>query len=372
MPAMAAPWVVSRAVPAPYRSSALEAFDRRFRHCLSGSAALAVVALIAIFLAPLRETKVVSVSTLPPRVARLILEKPAPPPRSITLPAPDRVLPRITPPRVEPSEATPAPAPVLPRTTPGGRRPDAPSPSAPTADRGAAGRAEAARALGGSTASVSSTLETTLASVNSALRSQSASTTTNARRSTASTSTLRAARSADQVAPSASAGAGAGGGNSALGGSLLAVGTITNVRSAGGGASGGRSPDSGSAAGAPGGRRARHTGSGTSAGDAGAADDAGGARSAASLLAVVRKYSAAIQLCYDEELQRDPSRRGKLSVEITVAASGEVRSVQVIEDTVGSPQMTACVRAKIQSWRFPAAPGDDVAFRAPFVFTPPR
>jgi hypothetical protein len=109
------------------------------------------------------------------------------------------------------------------------------------------------------------------------------------------------------------------------------------------------------------------TGSGRGPGSGG-----GDLRSDASLLAVVRKYAAGIRFCYDNELKRAPTLRGKLVVAITVAASGEVTDARVVEDTLRSGELTSCAIAQIRTWKFPRIADGVVTFQAPFVFTPPE
>jgi len=95
-------------------------------------------------------------------------------------------------------------------------------------------------------------------------------------------------------------------------------------------------------------------------------------RSNSALLGVVRKYAAGIRFCYDNELKKDASLRGKLIVSITVAASGSVTDAAVVENTLGSPALTSCALAQIRSWKFPEISEGVVTFQAPFVFTPPE
>src|SRR5205085_3811243 len=95
-------------------------------------------------------------------------------------------------------------------------------------------------------------------------------------------------------------------------------------------------------------------------------------RTNASLLAVIRRYAAGIQYCYDSELKRDPTLKGKLVVAITVAASGAVTEARIVQNTMGSSGLTACALGQIRDWRFPAIPTGVTTFQAPFVFTPPN
>ncbi len=95
-------------------------------------------------------------------------------------------------------------------------------------------------------------------------------------------------------------------------------------------------------------------------------------RSNASLLAVIQKYAAGIQYCYESELKRDESLRGKLVVAMTVTAAGGVAEAVVVRNTVGSERLASCALSQIRSWRFPAIAGGPTTFQAPFVFTPPK
>jgi TonB family protein len=95
-------------------------------------------------------------------------------------------------------------------------------------------------------------------------------------------------------------------------------------------------------------------------------------RSNASLLAVIQRYAAGIQYCYENELRRSPKLAGKLVVMITVAASGEVTDVRVVSDGLGSSKLSNCALSQIREWRFPAVPKGTTTFQTPFVFTPPN
>ena len=95
-------------------------------------------------------------------------------------------------------------------------------------------------------------------------------------------------------------------------------------------------------------------------------------RTNAQLLAVIQKYAAGIQYCYESELKRDETLRGKLIVAMTITASGAVQEASVVKNTVGSERLAACALSQIRSWRFPPIDGGLTTFQAPFVFTPPR
>jgi TonB family protein len=107
-------------------------------------------------------------------------------------------------------------------------------------------------------------------------------------------------------------------------------------------------------------------------GGAGTGSRPGVYRSNASLLAVIQKYAAGIQYCYESELKRDETLRGKLIVALTVTPAGAVQEASVVRNTVGSARLEACALSQIRSWRFPPIDGGLTTFQAPFVFTPPK
>lgn len=141
-----------------------------------------------------------------------------------------------------------------------------------------------------------------------------------------------------------------GSGLSAAGVSIAALGDVTTGGGGDGGATDGATGESGD----------------------GTPNGADAARSNASLLAVVRRYAAGIQFCYENELKRQPGLRGKVVFNLTVDASGRVTDVGVVEDTLGAGAVAACALAQIRDWRFPAIEAGVTTFRAPFVFTPPQ
>jgi hypothetical protein len=80
----------------------------------------------------------------------------------------------------------------------------------------------------------------------------------------------------------------------------------------------------------------------------------------------VRSRLPAVRSCYECALKRDPRLAGKL-LRFTVTGAGTVTGVEIDDDTVGDPELRACLIALVQRWRFPALPGPvEVSF--PFVF----
>lgn len=85
----------------------------------------------------------------------------------------------------------------------------------------------------------------------------------------------------------------------------------------------------------------------------------------------IKHSSSAVQRCYKDVLKTQPDTAGKVVLQFTVQASGEVTNAEVVESTVKSDPIGDCVKSIAQRWRFDARPrGKSETFRYPFVFAP--
>jgi TonB family protein len=87
------------------------------------------------------------------------------------------------------------------------------------------------------------------------------------------------------------------------------------------------------------------------------------------LARTIRDHMAAVRACYERALKRHPEIGGRLVLRFTLTPAGTVSGVEVEEDTLGDPEVTACVRNAVASWRF-SAPPRSVEVSFPFVFQP--
>jgi len=78
----------------------------------------------------------------------------------------------------------------------------------------------------------------------------------------------------------------------------------------------------------------------------------------------------AIQGCYEKELKRNPSLKGKVMVRFNILPSGRTGEVEIEENTLGSDAVASCIRTAVRGWTFPFKPDDEVPVAYPFVFTP--
>ncbi len=94
-------------------------------------------------------------------------------------------------------------------------------------------------------------------------------------------------------------------------------------------------------------------------------------RSPEAIQEVLLSHNAAIRYCYERELKRNPSLKGKLSVRITVSPDGSVKEASIVSSTLNSERVERCILARIQRWNdfkpIDRAEGD-VAFRQIYTF----
>lgn len=88
------------------------------------------------------------------------------------------------------------------------------------------------------------------------------------------------------------------------------------------------------------------------------------------LAAYVRGRKASIQACYEKELKRNPSLKGKVVVRFTITPQGRASEIDIEENTLGNEAVAACIKTTIRGWVFPFKPGSEVPVAYPFVFAP--
>ncbi len=318
-----------------YHQSMWGEIDRLLRNCFIGSSILGVVLLIMVFVVPKPIPEEATIEQLPERVARLILEKPKA--KAPALPTPEKVV--MEQPKVEPRKQ--------PETKPKPRRRT--SKPKVAENIGKAGREKAQKEVTQNLAQVTGSLDKVMDNLEKSL--PAATDDAGDKKPTKRRRRVRGGRKSSQVASvgGVTGISDADVSSSAIDGEGISIAAITDIAVSD---DGGDPSSPGSSASASGGSN--------------------NYRSNESLLAAVRRYAPGIQFCYDNELKKDPSLRGKLVVNITVEANGTVSGVDVVDDTLGSGAVRNCVLAQIRGWKLPEIPEGVVSFKAPFVFTPPN
>jgi TonB family protein len=85
--------------------------------------------------------------------------------------------------------------------------------------------------------------------------------------------------------------------------------------------------------------------------------------------AIVASHRASIRMSYEKYLKRDPALAGKVTIRFTIAASGSIAAVTVLENTTGNKELEDEIVRKIRMWRFEEIPDGDVTVTYPFLFS---
>jgi len=102
-------------------------------------------------------------------------------------------------------------------------------------------------------------------------------------------------------------------------------------------------------------------------------DEVGGAGEFDSNVVVqtIKARLRAIQMCYEQQLRRNPTLAGKVTIEFTIQPRGNVTDVHVKDNTTGDAAVASCVANTVGIFRFnPGPAGGSVTYSYPFVFAP--
>lgn len=91
-------------------------------------------------------------------------------------------------------------------------------------------------------------------------------------------------------------------------------------------------------------------------------------RSYEEISGVVGRYKGGISFVYNKALRRDPSLRGTVTVEFTIAASGDVIDCKVNSSSMEDPAFEEELVKRILQWQFPPIVEGDVTVVYPLVF----
>lgn len=83
----------------------------------------------------------------------------------------------------------------------------------------------------------------------------------------------------------------------------------------------------------------------------------------------IKARLTAIRGCYEKELKRNPTLKGKVVVRFNITPAGRAADIRIEENTVGSSEVGLCIQSLMRSWVFPFKPPDEVPVQYPFVFT---
>lgn len=84
---------------------------------------------------------------------------------------------------------------------------------------------------------------------------------------------------------------------------------------------------------------------------------------------VITSHTADVRACYQNELRRDPSLGGRVTVSFIVSPTGSVESPQIATSTMGNEAVESCITTVVGEWSFPAPEGGSVVVNYPFTFS---
>lgn len=96
-------------------------------------------------------------------------------------------------------------------------------------------------------------------------------------------------------------------------------------------------------------------------------------RAAYEIRKVVASYLGGLRYLYNKELRKDPSLKGKATVQFEISPSGHITQTILVFSSLGSPSLESAILSNIRKWRFPRIPEErgHVKVTYPFVFLPP-
>ncbi len=88
------------------------------------------------------------------------------------------------------------------------------------------------------------------------------------------------------------------------------------------------------------------------------------------LAAFVKARFGLIKACYENALKRNPNLKGKVSIRFTILETGGLSDINAAVNSLGSPEVAACIMNTMRTWRTQFRPSGPVTVEYPFVFTP--
>ena len=75
------------------------------------------------------------------------------------------------------------------------------------------------------------------------------------------------------------------------------------------------------------------------------------------IIAVINRHRGEITYCYEQALKKEPSLRGKVSIQFVINPNGRVGKATIAESSATYPPLESCMIARLRSWQFPKPVG---------------
>ncbi|MCC6543769.1 MAG: TonB family protein [Nitrospirae bacterium] len=94
-------------------------------------------------------------------------------------------------------------------------------------------------------------------------------------------------------------------------------------------------------------------------------------RSQASVKDVIKSHRGSLDFAYRKALRSDPTLKGIISIEFTLAPDGTIINARIVSSTVGDPEFEEDVLKRVKTWKFPAYPDSgNTIVTYPIEFSP--
>jgi hypothetical protein len=90
------------------------------------------------------------------------------------------------------------------------------------------------------------------------------------------------------------------------------------------------------------------------------------------LASYVARRSTSVRRCYERELARDPTLRGRVLLRVVIETDGSVGEATIPEDTFPRPEVGACIARLARAWVSPVQLDQRESVEFPFDFSPGR
>jgi outer membrane biosynthesis protein TonB len=86
--------------------------------------------------------------------------------------------------------------------------------------------------------------------------------------------------------------------------------------------------------------------------------------------AVIKRNMSQIRYCYQRELTKNPTLKGKIIVKFTIAGDGSVSKAGIKSSSMGSSSVESCIAGRFKRFKFPEPKGGGVVIVSyPFIFS---
>ncbi len=88
---------------------------------------------------------------------------------------------------------------------------------------------------------------------------------------------------------------------------------------------------------------------------------------------IIRRHINQVRYCYEQELTKQHTLQGRVTLRLTIAPSGQVIASEVSRSTLGNDHAESCIAGAARGWQFPSPQdGGPVEVTYPFVLVPAR